>query len=292
MTAPRALAAAALERGLYHPLRLLPSGAVGAIGAWLGRRLGPALHPDPDAWARANLARLRPDLDQEAARAELWSHIGALFAEMTCLLRFREEGRVEVAGEEHLLEARRQGRPVLVAGLHTGNPELLAPTLAWLGMRPVGIAARQPTAFRERVATELRLRAGGRIIRADRDAARQALAVLAGREETLLVFMDDYVGGVVRGPSLGRGPRTVGNIPLAARLARLTGCAVVPGYVRRLPGTRFLVTFLPPVALPPPTGERAADAAAGAAALDSVLDPVVRAHLTQWLFTISLREGT
>ena len=288
---PRALASAALERGLYHPLKLLPSAAVTGIGAALGRGIAPALYPDPDQRARAALARLRPDLDPEAARTEIWSNIGATFAEMARILRFWEEGRVEVAGAENLLETRRH-RPVLLAGLHTGNPEVLGLTISKLGARPVGVAIRQPTAFRERVITDIRLRGGGRMIRADRDAMRPVLKVLEAREETLLFWMDDYVGGVVRGPSLGRGPRRTGNIPFAARLARMTGCAVVPGFVRRLPGTRFLTTFLPPVVLPPATGDRAADLAAGAAAIDAVIDPVVRANLTQWLFAISIRwEG-
>lgn len=290
MIAPRALASAALERGLYHPLRLLPSPLVAGIGATLGRSVAPALYPDPDQRARLVLRRLRPELDPEAARAEVWSNIGATFAEMSRILRFWEEGRVEVEGAGHLLETRRQ-RPVLVAGLHTGNPEILGLTLARLGARPVGVAIRQPTAFRDRVITGIRLRGGGRMIRADRDAMRPILRVLAGREETLLFWMDDYVGGVVRGPSLGRGPRRDGNIPLAARLARMTGCAVVPGFVRRRPGPRFVTTFLPPVDLPAPTGDRAADLAAGAAAIDAVVDPVVRANLTQWLFAISLRDA-
>jgi KDO2-lipid IV(A) lauroyltransferase len=178
---------------------------------------------------------------------------------------------------------------VLLAGLHTGNPEVLGLTLARLGARPVGVAVRQPTAFRDRVITDIRRRGGGRMIRAARDAMRPAVEVLRRAEETLLFWMDDYVGGVVRGPSLGRGPRAEGNIPFAARLARLTGCAVVPGYVLRRPGSRFLTTFLPAVEMPAATGDRAADLAAGAAAIDAVVDPVVRAHLTQWLFTISIR---
>ena len=121
---------------------------------------------------------------------------------------------------------------------------------------------------------------------------RPALSVLRGNGETLLFYMDDYVGGRVNGPSLGRGPPRAGNIPLAARLARLSGCALVPAFVERLSDARFRVVFAPPVALPPPTGDRAADLAAGAATLDAALDPIVRARLEQWFFTIAWRpEG-
>ena len=288
----RALLAGALERALYHPLRALPTPAVSAIGGWLGRRVAPALYPGQDALARAALRALRPGVPEDEALRAMWGNLGASFAEMARILRFWDEGRVEVAGAARLLAARRDG-PVLVAGLHLGNPEVLGLTLARLGLRPVGVATRQPTDFRERVITGVRLRGGGRMIRADRDAMRPALAVLRGGEETLLFWMDDYVRGRVNGPSLGRGPRRgAGNIPLAARLARLSGCALVPGFVERLPGARFRTVFLPPVALPASTGSRAADLAADAAALDAALAPVVRARLEQWFFTIAWRpEG-
>ena len=283
----REAVSAGLERGLHHPLRLLPSGAGSALGAWLGRRVVPGLHPVATARARAALARLRPDLDTEAALAEAWANIAASFAEMPRILRFWEEGRVAVAGEAHLLAAHRQGRPVICAGLHTANPEVLGLTLARLGARPVGIAIRQPTAFRERVITDIRTRGGGRMIAAGRDAMRPALSLLRGGSgETLLFWMDEHVGGTVRGPSLGRGalPRN-GNMALAARLARLSGAAVVPGYVTRLPGqrARFLTTFLPPVAWP----ERE-DRLGDAAAIDAVVDPVIRALLPQWLHLIAM----
>jgi len=284
----RSLAAQGLEHALYQPMRLLPTAFASAMGRMLARRIAPALYPALDARARANLALLRPDLPTDAAVAEMWENLACTFCEIPRILRFWKEGRVEVDGAEHILETRRH-RPVLAAWLHTGNPEVLGMTLAWIGARPVGIAARQPTGLRDRVVMRNRLAVGIRVLRADRDAVRPALRVLAGREEVLALAMDDYVGGIVHGPSLGRGPRTKGNIPYAVRLARLTGCAIVPGYVTRLPGSRFRTTFLPPVELPPETGDRAADLAAGAAALDAVLDLIVRANLPQWYFTIAWR---
>jgi Kdo2-lipid IVA lauroyltransferase/acyltransferase len=284
------LVAGALERALYHPLRFLPTPAVSTVGRWLGRKVAPALYPGQDALARAALRALRPGVPEDEALRAMWGNLGASFAEQSRILRFWDEGRIEVAGAARLLAARRDG-PVLVAGLHLGNPEVLGLTLARLGMRPVGVATRQPTEFRERVITGIRLRGGGRMIRADRGAMRPALSVLRLGEETLLFWMDDYVRGRVNGPSLDRGPPRAGNIPLAGRLARLSGCALVPGFVERLPGgrARFRTVFLPPVALPAPTGERAADLAADAAALDAVLDPIVRARLEQWFFTIAWR---
>lgn len=266
-----------LERALHQPLRLLPTPAVMAIGRALGDRVAPALYPAQDRLARAAFRHLRPDLPLEPAMAAMWRNLGSTFAEMPRFLRFWDEGRIEVIGAEHLLETRKR-RPVLLAGLHLGNPEVLGLTLARLGARPVGVATRQPTAFRERVITELRLRGGGRMIRAGPHALRPALRLLAAREETLVFWMGDYIGGEVLGPSLDRGPRVRGNIPYAVRLSRLSGCAIVPGYALRLPGGRFRTTFLPPVD-------------ASVEMLDGVLDPVVRANLSQWLFTIAWKPA-
>ncbi len=284
----RAAVSALLERALFHPLRIIPSDAGSAVGEWLGRRVVPGLYPVATARARAALARLRPDLDPDAALAETWANIGASFAEMPRLLRLWEEGRIAVEGADRIRAARAAGQPVICAWLHTANPELLGLTLARLGFQPVGVAARQAGDFRERVVTANRRAFGGRMILADRGAMRAMLHLLRARpaKDTLLFAVDEHVGGVVRGPSLGRGALTAGgNMALAGRLARLTGAAVVPGYVTRLPGTRFVTRFLPPVAFPEPGG-RLEDTAA----IDAVMDPVIRAMLPQWHHLIHLKD--
>ncbi len=284
----RAAVSAALERGLFHPLRVVPSSSGSALGAWLGRRVVPGLYPVATARARAALRRLRPDLEAEAALAEAWANIAASFAEMPRILGFWEEGRVAVEGTQHLLDARAAGRPVICAGLHTANPEVLGLTLAKLGLRPVGVAVRQPSDFRERVITDIRLRGGGRMILADRGAMRPAIDLLRTRPvaETLLFWMDEHVEGAPRGPSLGRAALPAnGNMAMAGRLARLTGAAVVPGYVTRLPGARFVTRFLPPVEFAG-AGGRLEDAAA----IDAVVEPVIRAMLPQWHHLVHVRD--
>lgn len=267
-------------------MRALPLAWVGALGGALGRGLAPGLYPALDANARRTLALLRPDLPLEPALAATWDNLARTFCEIPGARRLWDAGRIEVVGAEHVIAS---PRPVLLAGLHTGNPELLGLTLARIGARPIGVATPQPSARRQREVDRLRAGFGGRVLVADRGAVRPAVRSLNQRDGTLLFWMDDYLGGVVHGPSLGRGPRTTGNIPYAVRLARLTGCAIVPGFVTRLPGAHFRTTFLPPVALPASTGDREADLTVGAAALDAVLDPIVRALLPQWFFTISWR---
>ena len=269
-----------LERGLFHPLRILPSATGSAVGDWLGRRVLPGLYPVGTARARAAIRHLRPDLDAEAALAEAWANIAASFAEMPRLLRLWDEGRIAVEGEAPIREALAAGRPVICAWLHTGNPEVLGLTLGRLGLRPLGIAARQASGFRDRVVAANRRGYGGRVVLADQGAMRPVLAALRADppEGTVMLAVDEHVGGAPRGPSLGRAALPArGNMAMAGRLARLTGAVVVPGYVTRLGGARFVTRFLPPVAFAG-AGGRMEDAAA----IDAAVDPVIRAMLPQW----------
>jgi KDO2-lipid IV(A) lauroyltransferase len=279
---------AALERGLHRPLGWLPTTAGTRLGEALGHHLLPRLFPIGTARARAAFAALRPDLDPAAATRAAWANLAATVAEMPRLLRLPAEGRLEIEGAGHLRAAHAAGRGVICAGLHTGNSEALGLAIATLGLPIAGVAARQDSAFRDRIADATRRGYGARPIPAERDAARQALAALRAGA-VLLLYVDEHVGGPPRGPSLGRGTVAAeANLVLAGRLARLSGAAVVPGFVERLAGRRgrFRASFLPPVALPAP-GDRLADAMA----IDAAVDPVVRALLPQWHHVILWREA-
>jgi KDO2-lipid IV(A) lauroyltransferase len=69
---------------------------------------------------------------------------------------------------------------------------------------------------------------------------------------------------------------------MALRLAMKAGVPLVPAYMLRLPGPRFRAHFLPALPL---TGDLAADQAA----LEAVIEPVIRRHLDQWLMLYAFR---
>lgn len=70
-----------------------------------------------------------------------------------------------------------------------------------------------------------------------------------------------------------------------ARLAVMTGAEIIPAYCVRLGDrARFKVTFLPPVAL---VRERSQAALmTNIAAINGVIEPIVREHLDQWYYTL------
>lgn len=287
----------------HELLRLLPTGAASAVGGWLAPRVGPRLHPRVDGRIRAGIRALRPDLAKDdaalvAAATRAWSSVGRSYAEFSVEDRVWTEGRVRVEGEEHLLAVGAQDRPLIVVGVHTGNWELLPITVAWLGRPVVSVYQPPRNRFEDRIAERSRRRAERaahahspntslQLVAPSPTAGFELLrAIRAGR--TLAIFGDESVRGRVRTPAFGREPQVDNNFSRVARLARLTGAAVVPAYVVREPGrARYVVRFLPPV-LMRATDHAAADVRVNAAALDAVLTIPVLEHLDQWYMLIDL----
>jgi KDO2-lipid IV(A) lauroyltransferase len=273
----------------HHALRLLPTEVASAFGARMGLRGGMRRAEASDR-ARALFRALRPDADAAAIELLLdahWSHIGRCFGEFAGLHRFWAEDRIEIAGKAHLRAVQASGRPLVVAGLHVGNWEVVHAGLSGLGIRFSGIYQRLPNRFRMRIADAARNRirkAGGpgRALAPTLGAVFEAHRLLETRDSALLYYVDEYWEGRVHAPALGRTLRLDGNIMRAVRLASATGAAVVPAYALRLgESARFRLHFLPEVPVGPPGGGRRA-ALADIAALDAVVEGVVRAHPEQW----------
>ena len=202
----------------HHGLRVLPTEAASAIGGRLGQLAGPRLHPAADRRARAALKALRPDLvpDQaalDAALKRVWTSVGRVYAEFSAEDRIWPEQRVTVEGAEHLEAAAVGGRPLIVAGVHLGNWEMLPITFGYLGYRFVQVYQPPRNRFEDRIAKNTRLRAnasigaakpgsGFRLLPPSATAGPELLRALR-RGDSFMIFVDEYAGGRVRsgGPS-------------------------------------------------------------------------------------------
>jgi KDO2-lipid IV(A) lauroyltransferase len=285
-----------LDYSAHHLMRLLPSQAVSSIGATLGHHLG---RRRPADRARALLRHLRP----EAGNAEIerlldahWVHIGRCFAEFSAQYRFLSEDRIEIEGREVIDSLRQAGRPIIVAGLHVGNWEMVHLGLAKVGLPFHAIFQRLPNRFRMRIAFRMR-NLGRRFADAPisnpilptLDAAFHAHRLLADGHSALLYYVDEYWEGRVHAPRFGRAPKPDGNIMRAVRLAAHTGAAIVPCYALRIAeGPRFRLNFLPPVDVGPP-GRGRQGMLDDMALLDAAIEPVVRAHPEQWFMLHAFR---
>lgn len=267
------------DLALHEGMRRLPTPWVSDLGAGLARLGAYGRHRSKIGRAVAALDHLRPDLDA-AGRHDLalrnFLQIGRTMAEFSCMDRFWEEGRVEIVGRENL-----PGNNVILALLHLGNWEALNAAVTGMGLWGCSIYQPPSSAAQHAIAVRARRRVRNDAIPASTMAPRQALRVL-GEGGLVGIFVDEYLHGRVNAPAFGRPPAPGGNIALVPRLARKAGVPVVPGFALRRPGPRFEAHFLPPV---PMSG----DAARDQAALEAVIEPVIRANLEQWFMLYPFR---
>jgi len=248
----------------------------------LGRALGWGwyrLVPIRRAVARGNVTAA---LGLQAAAGEpivrgMYRHLGRCFIE---LLRFGgrplDEELVRIEGREHIAAAGERG--VLVVTAHLGNWELLVRVGLVLD-RPVSVVTRRFEAgWAEAAWRALRL-GGPRLLPAG--ASARAVVAALKRGEIVGYVLDQHCPSprAVRAPFFGRMASTS---PDLARLARMTGAVVVPGFTWR-EGSSHVVRFDPPLDLQR-TADRAADVDANTRRCLAVVEQAIAARPDQWLW--------
>ena len=261
-------------------LRRLPMDLSSAFGGKSGSIRGPRVYKGADANARQNLARLRPDIPadkREVMLGERWRCVGRTMAEFSICDRLLARGRVELEGAEHLLAARAEGRGVILAALHLGNWEVFA-IVHRLGAWISTFYQPRPTRGREHISQASRRRLGYRMLTPGPAGVRGALRTLA-EGKTVVIFVDEEVEGVVRGPLFGRPAHRHSNLVYAAKLARRSGAAVLPAYILRTRGARFVVHIGPEARLTSTDENPLGD---DVAQINAAIEPIVLAHPDQW----------
>lgn len=276
-----------LELSLFHLLRAMPATLCSDLGAMLAPRFGKRPHPSEHRNVKALFAALRPDwatsdaaLEQAADR--LWANITRTFAEFAVSHRMLRAGRVAIEGRGLLEAALTSGRPIVAIFPHLGNWELSEMQFGFLAPhRGAVIVAPPANTTRARIADTVRRQVPAELLPVSKTVWRQALARLKMPGGGVMIAVDEEVNGQCRGPAFSGTPSLDGNLGKAARLAMLTDALVVPFYNERLPGTRFVTHYLPPLEL---VGRSSDNAALSDAVLrlDAVFQAPIRRLLDQW----------
>ena len=266
---------------LFLGLRALPidtaSAAGGALGRWIGPRLG-----RPNDRVNRNLALAFPEKpaeDRRAIRVAMWTHLGRVAAEYPHLLRIRDSDRVDIAGGDASRAALAPGRPVIFFSGHIGHWELGPMVGTRFGIDLTGIYRPPNNRFVDHVTRRIRERAGMRLLPRGRDSARAAIALLQ-RGENLALLVDQRRMYGIPVPFFGH-PVMTGQA--LAQLALRFDCAVIPVRVERLSGCRFRIHGEPPLHFAR-TGDRKADTLAAMTQVNAVLERWIRDRPEQWLW--------
>jgi KDO2-lipid IV(A) lauroyltransferase len=272
---------------LWLPVRLMPIDWASALGGWFARTLGPWL-PVSEV-GRRNLRRAFPDKSEaeiERILRGVWDNLGRYVLEYPHLKPIWDyaaepgrPGRIEVAGGDHFVGLRDDGRPALIFAAHLGNWELLPVAAARHGL-PVTVLYRPPN---NPIAAELlervRRDAMGELLSTGVHTALAAVEVIEkGGHLGMLVDQHSRFGPLV--PFFGNPVRAA---PLLAKLARRYQCPLHGARVERLGGARFRASLTPPIPIPV-TDDADADVEAIMTEITSIIEGWVRERPEQWLW--------
>ncbi len=269
-------------------IRALGPDRAAGLGAFVARNLGPLLPQN-----RIGLNNIRaafPELDEAAHRRilrEAWDNLGRVSCEYVHLGRIYDfdpeqpnTGRIEASAEVVArTQALRTAGPVLLFSAHLANWELPALVPARHG---VASAVLYRTPNNPVVAEEiLRLRRGmmGTLIPAGFAAPRR-MAEALDQGELVGMLVDQHFS---RGPRINFMGRPASANPLIPQLARRYDCPVYGARAVRLPGGRFRLELVGPLALPRDAAGKV-DVAATTQLINGVIEGWVRETPGQWLW--------
>lgn len=267
----------ALALGVVKSLEWAPDAAAYRLADVYVRLLDVAI-PRLRRVARHNLEMALAGTKAEPVIAGMFRSVArslVAFAKFPSIGRDNLERWIRPEGAGYVEDALRQGRGVLFATAHLGNWELSA--FAWaLVAGPMSVVARPlDNPLIDRMVERRRTGSGNHVI-SKREAARPILKALAANQAVgILIDQNAAADAGVFVDFFGL-PACAGTG--FAKLAARSGAVVIPGFALwSEEERRYILRFYPPLEI---TG----DAARDTAALQALLEAVIRAHPDQWLW--------
>lgn len=230
--------------------RAVPLRLAAGLGAFMFRTFGPMLRADKVA--RRNLKRFYPEKNQDEIDAivkGVWDNLGRGAGEWPQMDKVPTTGsnsRVEVIGEDYLLDAIKSGTSFIIFTGHLGNWEISTTVIADRGTKMVSVYRKASNPWIEKLFQKVRGKASAELIPKGREGAKRLLQVLK-EGKPLGVLVDQKLNEGIPVPFFGADAMTA---TAPADFALRLKCPLIPMQVIRLPGSRFKVIFHPPMDLP------------------------------------------
>ncbi|MCY3557279.1 MAG: lysophospholipid acyltransferase family protein [Chloroflexi bacterium] len=237
---------------------------------------------------RNNLQRIRPDdsaRQLNRAASEVFAETARYYADLAILPTITPrqvlERHLHVSGLDHLLDAHRSGRGVVLTTAHISNPEVAVKALAALDIPAVALVEQLKDPRHLDAVNAARAAVGVEFLTATQTGVASALRTLRSGGVVCILWDRDRQGGGACVPFFGRQARfPAGAIDLAIR----ADAEVLPLYAVRRPGPdrlQFDVTFMPPLDLLL-KGNRALDTRTNIAGLARLFEPIIAEHAHLW----------
>lgn len=262
---------------------MLPEGLLRRLGDLIGSLLWP-LVPGKRREMAVNNAMLALGLDRRAATEVVRRsamRFGRMFFEVLTLPKLNKDNigsHVIIDGRQNMEEAYSHGLGVIIASAHSGNWELIGPTLALNGFPVVGVAQKQTNDAMDRLINELRTSSGMKITY--KDGVREMVSLLGQGMAIGLIMDQDAKEQGVFAEFLGRLAATPAG-PVS--LARLKGAPIVPILITANPDGTHTLIIHPPVWLTR-TADRDHDYLVTTQKLNTIIGDHIRAHPSEWFW--------
>ncbi len=271
---------------LLSLLATLPRRAAAWLGGAITGFVGPRFSRQHARAMSRNIAIAFPELslkERDVLQRRMWRHFGRVLFTYPHFPRLMRRpdlgGAIEIEGAQHLADAARSGRFILV-GAHFGHWEVTGCHAVIAGHRISGLYTAESNPWIDRLIRYLRSRAGGNATLIPRGpaAVRQMIDSLR-RGGGLFIIVDQRVDEGEWVPFFGRPAQTTTT---PARLARHFDCPIVLCRTILLPKGRYRISYYEPLRSEP-SREADADILAMTQSINRSFESWIREHPEQWL---------
>jgi KDO2-lipid IV(A) lauroyltransferase len=232
---------------LFTLLKPLHFNLISNLGGRLGRNIGMKLPHRKRAYQ--NLKRAMPELSpkkQDEIVAGMFENLTRTLFEYVALPKiqvYSAASRVEVVGQEVIDQLRDDQKPAILFLAHLANWEIGTLAALQRGLILVQVYRKLNYPLTDKLVHWLHHRVASEVITKSQEGARQMiLALKEGKHVSMLSDQKMNEGEWI--PFFGLPAKTA---PAGARLSLKYNCPFVPVRVERIEGTRFRVTYYPPL---------------------------------------------
>ena len=231
---------------IYGFYAILPPRIASSVGGWVGRTVGP--HLNYHHRAIASIKRAFPHYSEivlNETATEMWDNLGRVLAELPHLKRISEE-HLEIVGEEHIAEVKKNGSSCIFFSGHFANWEVFTTADQKIGISYAQAYRAPNNQFIDAMLKRIRNLKPDDIIPKGQKGARAAIQALkSGRPIAMLV--DQKMNDGIPVIFFGRNAMTA---PALAQLSIRFNCPAIPARLERIKGCHFRLSFHPPLKIP------------------------------------------
>lgn len=236
---------------------------------------------------RRNLTFVYPEWSAEQAKKtskRIFQNLGITIVEIFQMICFSSHdilNKVNIRGEEHLLNALRNNKGVILISAHLGNWETVPLFWPLYFNAPITVVARQiQSKIIDRWIHGLRTRFGSRVIYKDDALPEMTRTLRQGKK--LAILIDQGIKSSL-GIKIKFFNKFATATPSAALLALRCHSPVLPGFCIRNEDGTFTINLEPPLVLKR-TGDLAADLKTNTQIMTDAIENIVRKYPEQWFW--------